>query len=64
MTEQEDADLRKWCLERAFETRALSGVGHMEVTNVAEDYYLWIKKGFSQSNRQIPHTEEPEGDDK
>lgn len=48
-----DAELRKWCLERAFETRELSGVSHMEVTNVADDYYQWIVCGQSQGNRQL-----------
>ena len=45
-----DCALRQWCLERAFETRALTSVAHMEVTNLAEDYYLWITEGKSQSN--------------
>ena len=46
----EDLRLRKWCLERAFETREMSKVAHMEVTNVAEDYYRWIVFGESQGN--------------
>ena len=55
-----DCELRQWCLERAFETRALKGVAHMEVTNVAEDYYRWIIEGVSQSNRQVlVHAEKP-----
>ena len=49
----EDCALRKWCLERAFETRALSGVKHMVVTNLAEEYFRWIAHGESQSNRQV-----------
>ncbi len=48
-----EAELRKWCLERAFETRALKGPAHMVVTNLAEEYYLWITKGVSQGNRQM-----------
>ena len=48
MVRPEDVELRKWCLEQAFITRDLSGVGHMEVTNVAEKYYEWIISGTSQ----------------
>lgn len=43
--------LRKWCLERAFETRALMDVPHMEVTNEADFDYRWITCGESQANR-------------
>ncbi len=46
-----DQDLRMWCLERAFETRALSNVPHMEVTNVAENYFRWVRQGESQRSR-------------
>ena len=53
MTLRPDAELRKWCLERAFETRALKGPAHMVVTNLAEEYYLWITEGVSQGNRQM-----------
>ena len=53
ITLRRDAELRKWCLERAFETRALKGPAHMVVTNLAEEYYLWITKGVSQGNRQM-----------
>jgi len=49
--DQGSQKLRKWCLERAFETREMSGVAHMEVTNVADDYYQWIKAGHSQASR-------------
>ena len=44
-------ELRKWCLDRAFQTRDLAKVPLMAVTNVAEDYYLWITQGESQGNR-------------
>ncbi len=47
-----EAELRKWCLERAFELRALTKVNHMQVTNVAEEYYRWIVYGESQGNKQ------------
>lgn len=50
---QFEAELRKWCLERAFEKRDLTKVNHMVVTNVAEEYYRWIVHGESQSNRQL-----------
>jgi hypothetical protein len=50
ITERSDVTLRKWCLEQAFHTRALNSVPHMEVTNLAEQYYLWITEGKSQSN--------------
>lgn len=48
-----DEDLRKWCLEEAIRRRDKFGPGHLEVTNVAEDYYLWIKQGRSQSERCV-----------
>ncbi len=49
-----NCELRQWCLDQAFKTREISGVGHMVVTNVAEEYYRWIMFGESQRNRQIP----------
>jgi hypothetical protein len=45
---RDESALRRWCLERAFETRALVGVPHFEVTNEAAKYYGWIKHGISQ----------------
>ena len=50
-----DRVLRKWCLEQAFITRGLRDVAHMEVTNVAEDYYNWIVSGISQSSALTEH---------
>lgn len=46
-----DGELRQWCLERAFETRALTGINHMVVTNLAEEYYRWVADGESQASR-------------
>lgn len=57
-----DEELRKWCLERAFECRDLAKVYHMAVTNVAEEYYEWIKHGVSDRSKMlwaIPKAESP-----
>ncbi|MEM1040881.1 MAG: hypothetical protein AAGI12_15580 [Pseudomonadota bacterium] len=43
--------LRKQCLLWAFETRSLCKVAHMEVTNVAQEYFDWITLGENQRSR-------------
>lgn len=45
-----DQELRKWCLERAFDTRDITGFTQMAVTSVAEGYYIWITHGKNQEN--------------
>ena len=50
--------LRKWCLEQAFEKRRLMDVPHMECTNVAHQYYEWIVNGTSQMSGVIYEFEE------
>ena len=59
-----EAELRKWCLERAFELRALTKVNHMQVTNVAEEYYRWIVYGESQGNQLNAQMKSPKGDER
>lgn len=59
-TTDKDKELRKWCLERAFETRTLTGVKHMVVSNLADEYYRWIVFGETQGNRQLAFDEESE----
>lgn len=46
---QQDRELREKCLLWAFETREVTNTPTLVVTNVAEDYYQWVKNGQCQA---------------